>query len=127
MSNELDAIRDKVRAAIDCGTQRYIPARYPWTYSADFIRNHWDLVPAHIRGALVVADTRADASQAVARWAQEVGSNGRDLARIFADGYLEEHGIPLGIANTERLASRVAELKAAGAVTAQPMDGRCEP
>lgn len=101
MSDTLDDVRAAAQAAIT-HPEDYIPRRYPWTYSADFLRDHTHVVPEEWRGDLEEARSRSSASQATNRWAQALGVETVELARIFADCYLTEHGIPLGMANTER-------------------------
>lgn len=103
----LDEIRDLALAAIRSHGEQYTPTRYPWTYSADFLREHPELIPAKIvEQAGVPSDqlmSRSGAAHAKQLWAESIGEDEEALARIFADSYLLEHGIPLGMANTERL------------------------
>lgn len=42
-------VQDAVTSVIVDRTPRYIPSRYPWTYSADFVRSHPEIIPEYIR------------------------------------------------------------------------------
>lgn len=73
--------------------QGFIPSRYPYTYAADFLRAHPEMVPGHIRKELVVIESRSDASRARQRWAEELGIDDADAAEVLADAYLKENGV----------------------------------
>ena len=72
-----------------------IETRYPYTYSADFLRTHADIIPAKYLVERVegMGLSRAEAASIKTHWAEDMGVNERDLATVFADGYLAEHGI----------------------------------
>lgn len=80
----------------------YSETRDPYTYAADFLRAHPDLLPAHIT-AVVAEDeerirSRSEASQARQAWVKELGISDEQAARILASAYLVENdvaGVPL--------------------------------
>ena len=102
----LDEIRGLALAAIQSVGPTYTPARYPWIYSADFLTVHPGLIPADVAAQFGGSDcivSRQDKERARQLWAESIGADDEALARIFADAYLIEKGIPLGMANAERL------------------------
>lgn len=106
-----DEIRDRALALIPPGGgERYSPTRYPYTYSADFLRAHPQLIPVEIYHQVTTfghAMSRAEAAKAKWLWSEVIGVSDRALAEVFADCYLVEHGIPLANANADRAGSGV--------------------
>jgi hypothetical protein len=70
---------------------RFIPSRYPYTYAADFLRGHPDMVPAWLRDEL--DGSRGSASQVRTKWAERLGIDDREAAEILANAYLEENKV----------------------------------
>jgi hypothetical protein len=73
--------------------EQFSPSRYPYTYAADFLRAHPEMVPGHIRQKMVVIESRSDASQARSLWADELGIDDADAAEVLANAYLKENGV----------------------------------
>ncbi len=98
----LPTVEDILNATrTDTYREQYIPTRYPYTYAADFVRQHPEIVPSqYLRGNEDMM-SRADASGVIHRWAEgeqydgadQVGGPGRLLAEVLADSYLRVHGI----------------------------------
>lgn len=105
-SSTLREIRAATVAVLREQPSSYIPGRWPYTYAADFMRSHPELLPTSVREAVGTIDSRHAASQAVGRWAQEVGAPADEIKAILADAYLEQHHISLGFADDERAAHR---------------------
>lgn len=88
---------DSLVAQVDRDTgERFSPARYPYTYAADFLRNHVYVVPVAVRDAYWQARgelapslmSRAQASGLRQAWAQSVGMDDEELALVLADAFL---------------------------------------
>lgn len=90
----LDSFRTVVNAHVQKTARPvFIPSRYPYTYAADFLRAHPEMVPGHIRKELIVIESRSDASLARERWAEDLGIDDADAAEVLADAYLKENGV----------------------------------
>lgn len=100
----LDEIRGRALAAIEMRTEPYTPTRYPYTYSADFLRQHGNLIPEDIRELQGGISSRAQAAGALTVWSARLDADRREMAMIFADCYMVENGIPLDAAVKERTA-----------------------
>jgi hypothetical protein len=101
----LDGIRLRALAAITTPAETYKANRYPYAYSADFLRQHESLIPVDIYTQVAVfghALSRGEAARAKSLWAESIGVDAHELAQVFADCYLAEHGIPLAMADAER-------------------------
>jgi lipocalin len=70
-------------------------SRYPYTYSADFVREgvsqYEEIAGERIR---VPSICRSQASQAVTRIAGAIGMTHEELSRKLADAFLKEHDLP---------------------------------
>ncbi len=77
--------------------EQFTPGRYPWTYAADFIREHPHVVPAAIREQVDVDNpalySRSEAAHMKTLWAKAEGREERELAEVLADAFLQVHGI----------------------------------
>lgn len=88
-----------VESAPPVGT--FSATRYPYTYAADYLRTHWQIVPEEITEqiaddearAMALMASRGVASKARQMWAEALGIADEDAARLLADAYLAEHGI----------------------------------
>lgn len=95
--NPLDDIKKMVNDSINNAVYQpeVIPTRYPYTYSADFLRMHDELIPIEYLQERDIAWgqplSRADAAGIKSSWAKDLGVDERKLACIFADGYLKEN------------------------------------
>ncbi|WP_341719892.1 hypothetical protein QQG74_09400 [Micromonospora sp. FIMYZ51] len=73
--------------------EQFSPTRYPYTYSADFIRQNPHVVPAHIRDQVPVEDpnlfSRSEAARMKTLWAAAEGRDVRELAEVLADAYMQ--------------------------------------
>lgn len=73
---------------------QFIPGRYPYTYAADFMRQHPHVIPEEaFMGTDPAGMSRARASVVRAEWARMVGMEESRLAEILADAALELAGI----------------------------------
>jgi hypothetical protein len=93
-----ERLRQLANAAVDSSRMPFLPNRYPTTYACDFLRNHWEVVPAHIAQMIDGDPSRPQGSRSAASyvrqaWAAELGIDDDVVARIFADAHLREHGI----------------------------------
>lgn len=82
---------------------RFIPTRYPWSYAADFLRGHEDLVPAWLRDQM--DGSRSAASQVISQWAERLGIDDRVAAEVLAGAYIVENnvqGVPDELAQSAR-------------------------
>lgn len=70
---------------------QFIPSRYPYTYAADFLRSHTELVPAWLRDQL--DGSRGSASQVLSQWAERLGIDDREAAEIVAQAYVVENNV----------------------------------
>jgi len=97
MSDNLDSIRQIAEEAINPPEPRdhVIPTRYPYTYSADFLRTHAYIIPRkYIEEQEAVEDfslSRAQAAGIKSSWANDLGVDERELACVFADAYIKEN------------------------------------
>lgn len=81
-----------VNTTIKNSRSSYLPSRYPYTYAADFLRSHWDLVPEDIRDGLD-SGSRGDASYARQQMASAWAVEDDALAIVLANGYLIENNV----------------------------------
>lgn len=88
----LAQFRMQVHTAITNGREAYLPSRYPYTYAADFLRAHWDLIPEDIREELDPT-SRGDASHARTQMASAWALEDEDLAKVLANAYLVEKNV----------------------------------
>lgn len=70
---------------------RFIAARYPYTYAADFLRSHHEMVPAWLRDRL--DGSRSAASQIRSEWAKAIGVTDYDAAETLALAYIVENNV----------------------------------
>lgn len=97
MGSNLPAdVRKLINDAVRVRREQFIATRYPYTYSADFLRAHRDIVPEGIGRRLGVIDSRADASEAKHLWAEKLGVHEYILACALADAYLRENNVAGG-------------------------------
>ncbi len=79
--------------------EQFSPARYPYTYACDFIRQHPNVVPPEVRSNPNIAYlfgemmARSEASQVLKVWAEYEGRDNEDMARVLADAFIVAHGI----------------------------------
>lgn len=71
----------------------FTEARWPYTYAADFVRNHEEIIPDAVWDRLEVSGgiSRAQASHARQIWANSLSLEDHDVAELLACGYLIEN------------------------------------
>jgi hypothetical protein len=95
--NALDSIRQIAEEVIYPPEPRawVIPTRYPYTYSADFLRSHSEIIPDEYLKIQELAPgqplSRAQAAGIKSSWAKDLGVDERELASVFADAYIKEN------------------------------------
>lgn len=77
--------------------EAFIATRWPYTYAADFVRAHEDIIPDRIWDTIEISGqpSRSQASQARTRWANSLGLLDTDVAEMLACGYIIENGVKL--------------------------------
>lgn len=94
MKDKLEHIKKIVEESVVSRQSAVSETRYPYTYSADFLRTHTDIIPkkyleeqAYVDGFL----SRAQAAGIKTSWAKDLDVDGEDLACVFADAYIKEN------------------------------------
>lgn len=80
--------------------EEFVATRWPYTYAADFVRAHEDIIPDRIWDTIEVSGkpSRSQASQARTRWANSLSLLDVDVADMLACGYIIENGVKLDAA-----------------------------
>jgi len=85
-----ESIREEIR-------ENFSPSRYPYTYAADYLRGHSELIPEQIFDEVVPLDyhgiARSQSSQIRTKWAAELGIDDKLAAEILANAYLIENRV----------------------------------
>jgi hypothetical protein len=88
----LAAFEATVRAHIHPPTGlRFIESRYPYTYAADFLRAHVEMVPAWLQDRL--DGSRGAASKVRSEWAERMGISDYAAAETLALAYIVENKV----------------------------------
>jgi hypothetical protein len=85
--SKLDEVFDKAVRAF--ARDNLIETRYPYTYSADFLRSHPDILPSEYGG--IRPDSRGEADEVIEMWAMDLDVSKEDLAKTLADAYIVEY------------------------------------
>lgn len=97
-NRQLTFVRDQVIFhAKPVPHEKFSTARWPYTYASDFVRAHEDIIPSVIWDEIEISGrpSRAQASRARTRWANNLGLLDVDVAEMLACGYIIENGVDL--------------------------------
>lgn len=77
--------------------EEFSPSKWPYTYAADFVRAHEDIIPDNVWDTIEISSkpSRSQASQARTRWANSLGLLDVDVAEMLACGYIIENDVKL--------------------------------
>lgn len=115
MSDEPTTVSGMLEQLLPCERERYSAPRWPYTYSADLVRQRPTVVPENVRNAFIeslgVPGTMIDnlsrvhAARLRRSWAAYESCDDEELAQVLADVYLLYYDVSVPDDVAERLSN----------------------